>query len=180
MELAESKRENKQNEDDISQQLTIDDVLKPLKRIRLNSNLTISQSKKENDNIKIFLKDQPSIDKGHFNLPKEVIEEAVFYKHNVLFKTRRDSGKQIYYYECADPQCFYRMRIKENPDKAKTLTSSTLISNFKNFDLSVASELSEGICFLTEYGEHKDDHNTKVLQDVEFEKRGSNNVQINY
>ena len=54
MELAESKRENKQNEDDISQQLTIDDVLKPLKRIRLNSNLTISQSKKENDNIKFF------------------------------------------------------------------------------------------------------------------------------
>jgi len=54
MELAESKRENKQNEDDISQQLTINDVLKPLKRIRLNSNLTISQSKKENDNIKFF------------------------------------------------------------------------------------------------------------------------------
>ena len=52
------------------------------------------------------------------------------------------------------PSCSYRLKLEKNKYKIKCLSTTSLINNFKSFDLSRQSELQEGVCFVTEYGEH--------------------------
>jgi len=120
-----------------------------------------------------------SVEKVYFNLPKEVLEEAIAYKYKVYFLPKKDSGKRLYYYECAHQGCSYRIKILENPDLIKTtLSTAALIANVKAFDLDVPSELSEGICHVTEYGEHQNDHYKNPDQNQEFDKEVKSFVTV--
>lgn len=117
-----------------SQELKIEDLMAPLKGRKLNGmQIEANKDDHQNNQIKIRIKDQVSIEKGYFNLPKEIIEEAIAHNYKVLFKPKKDSGLKIYYYECSDSS--FKMRIKEYPDKIKALiTTTTLISNFKTLN----------------------------------------------
>ena len=103
--------------------------------------------------ITISIRQQPKFERGFFNLPKDVIVEALHVK-NISLKLTSSKGNQGSYYRCQMPDCTYRLKLEENEDKVKILTLSSLITNFKNIDISQNSELTEGICFATEYGEH--------------------------
>lgn len=149
--------------------LQISSVLNSLKRNKLN---TQNSGKKIENSVTVKIKDLVQVDRGFFNLPKEVIEEGLALNFKVIFKPRRDNGDQTYYYSCNHPGCFYRLKIREYPDLIKNITLSAMISNFKKFDLSVPSELEEGICHLTEYGNHKDNHQKEQNNKNEFNKAG--------
>jgi len=47
-----------------------------------------------------------------------------------------------------------------------------MISNFKDFDLSLPSDIEEGVCRITEYSEHKDNHQKDQINKNEFNKAG--------
>jgi len=64
------------------------------------------------------------------------------------------------------------VKVTENLGMMKTLQTSSLISNYKNFDCSNCSDLKEGICFLTEYGEHLNNHHRKEENRIAFKKTG--------
>ena len=140
-----------------------------VKSDRVNSDL--NQGKKV-ERIPIKLKELSAIEKGFFNIPKEVIEEFIAYKYQVPFLPKNDNGNNTDYYYCNADGCQYRIKIKENFNLLKSITSASLISSFTNFDLSNPSELSEGICHLTEYGEHINNHNKEQNQKIEFKKPG--------
>jgi len=133
----------------------------------------------DDQKLKISIRDQPAIDKGYFNLPKDVIEEAFGVLLNVVFGTKKNTNRDIYYYHCAEKNCFYKLKITENQNQLKNLTIANLISNFKNFDISNSSELSEGICFLTEYGEHNNNHHKQLENKVKFNKTGKSKFYFN-
>ena len=63
-----------------------------------------------------------SIDKGYFNLPKEVIEMFSFKLQSTLQNKKKDNGSSTYYYECDHEGCQYRLKILENPTLTKDLT----------------------------------------------------------
>ena len=158
------------SEDNQPKALQISTVLNTLKRNKLN---TQNPGEKKNEkNVTIKIKDLVQIVRGFFNLPKEIIEESLALNFNVIFKPRRDNGDQTYYYSCNHTGCSYRLKIKEYPDLIKNITLSVLISNYKDFDLSVPSDLEEGISHLTEYGDHKDNHQKDQNNINEFNKSG--------
>jgi len=150
--------------------LQVSSVLNTHKKSKLNDQNC--QEKNKEKSVTIKLKDLVQAEKGFFNLPKEIIEEAMALKFNVLFKPKRDNGDHSYYYSCNHIGCPYSLKIKEYPNLIKNITLSTLISNYKDFDLSNFSDLEEGICHITEYGDHKDDHHKGQTRASEFSKAG--------
>jgi len=100
------------------------------------------------------------------------LEEAFALVNKVTFKPKRNSNRHIYYYDCASENDSYRTKITENRDLINELTTTSLISNFKNFDTTKISELSEGICSLTEYREHYNNHEKDLNNKVETKKFG--------
>ena len=153
-----------------SEELSIQNFLSQTKRQKMDKNKLDGNPINK---VKIKLKDMISIDKGYFNLPKEVIEECLALNFKVHFKTKKDNGNLTYYYECDHEGCQYRLKILENPTMTKDLTLTALISNFKSFDLLNASELENGICHITVYGEHKDNHNEDSNNKSEIKRQGN-------
>ena len=90
-----------------------------------------------------------------------------------MFKPKKDNGKNTYYYACDYKDCWYQIKVQENTDLLKNLTLTGLITSFKDFELDQTSELPEGICHITQYGEHKDQHHKNPNQIVKFTKQGS-------
>ena len=126
-----------------SEELNILNFLSQTKRQKMDKN---KLDGKPINKVKIKLKDMISIDKGYFNLPKEVIEMFSFKLQSTLQNKKKDNGSLTYYYECDHEGFQYRLKILENPKLTKDLTLTALISNFKSFDLLNASELENGIC----------------------------------
>ena len=59
----------------------------------------------------------------------------------------------------SDDDCNYRLKIIENKELLKSLTSQILINNFKNLDISTVNSNETGACKLIEYGAHIKKHN---------------------
>ena len=151
--------------------LSFSEYLTRFKRTKKNS-VSLQNNLSGRDKIKIRIKDQVQVDKGYFNLPKEVLEEAFGYLHNVQFLSKIDTGRGIYYYDCATDGCSYRIKVTENPELIKNLQTSILISNYKNFDCTNCSDLKDGICFITEYGQHFNDHHKQEDNKARYNKQG--------
>jgi hypothetical protein len=152
--------------------LSLSNYLTRFKRTKKNDDAS-SNNASGNERIKIRLKDQAQVDKGFYNLTKEVIEEAFADLHNVHFLSKSDTGRGIFYYDCAKNGCSYRIKLTENLDLIKSLQTNSLISSYKNFDVSNCSELKDGISFITEYGEHLNNHPKDDIK-VEFSRQGTN------
>jgi len=90
------------------------------------------------------------VDKGFFNLPKEIIIEALIFQ-NVYLKYKNGSGRGEFYYECHDKNCPYKLKITEFSEKLNFLTTASLIQGFKTFSLSEASVLETGISKIMEF-----------------------------
>jgi len=164
------------SEDNIEQEsLKLEDYLSRFKRSKQNPTNDKENKKSQDSKIKIHIKEQIAIEKGCYNLPKELIEEAFAVFCNVTFKPKRDTGRQTYYYDCIEDDCSYKIKITENKDCIKQLIATNLISNFKNFDISASSEQKEGMCHLTEYGDHSNDHHKKADNKNYFHKNGNSN-----
>ena len=130
----------------------------------LDNYLTRFTKKKKNNNenpsnnsaakITINMKTLSQVDRGAVNLPKEVVLEALYHNEDVLLKFKNNSGKEVYYYKCVAPNCNYTLRITEDRTLLSSLTTTNLISDFKNFTISDHSGKDEGISKLVVFGEH--------------------------
>lgn len=165
----EENAQDQENRDTSHISLKPEDVIQEKKRLKQNKQ---HKDNKAGEKIFIRLKDLVQIDKGFINLPKEIIEEAMAIKFNVIFEPKQDNGTNTYYYSCNYKECSYRIRIQENIEMIKQLNTASLISNFKMFDIGIPSVLSEGICSLTEYGEHKENHHKDPNNKPKFTKQG--------
>ena len=143
-------------------------LLKKQKRTQKN------QSTKDKPILIENLRKLPKLEKGFVNLPKDILVEALLYVKNIKLSLTSSKGDQGTYYKCVEDQCLYRLKIEEHNEKLKLLTTTSLISNFKNIDISHESDLEEGICFLTEYGEHG--NHSKELESSKYKntKAGKN------
>ena len=131
--------------------------------------------------IKISLKkDCVKVSKGFWNLPKELIIESLFYQ-GIRLKLK-NSVRRDHYYECINENCPYVLKIHENPENLKSLTTSTIISNWKNFSIEDCSQNQEGICELTEIDSHiqdTKDHKASCASNGKENKKGNKQFDTN-
>lgn len=132
----------------------LEHYLERFKKIKRNNAKTSSDQASK---VTINIRKEVMIQRGFFMLPKEIIVELLAYQH-IILKQYGNSGRNDYYYKCANENCKYRMKIVENKSLLQTLNTVTLLQNCKSFDLNNESELKEGISEITEYGKHEVDH----------------------
>jgi len=121
---------------------------------------------------KITIRSRVQIDRGSVNLPKDVIIEALYNNNGISLSFKNNNGRGDFYYKCFVSECPYTLRIRENKTLSNFLSSATLLGNFKSFDISKHSDLEDGICTLTEFGEHKyHPPNYEELSKQAFEKK---------
>ncbi len=155
--------ENIQHENSIPLQASkLEDYVSRFKKLRLN-NLKVELNNEEKVAITIPKTDIVKVAKGYVNLPKEIVIEALAHKNNFYFKSASNSGRSEYYYPCSFQNCSYKLKIIQKGDEIKNLTTVNLINNFKDFDMNKPSELVEGMCHLTELGEHNHPCNEKEI-----------------
>jgi len=105
---------------------------------------------------KINIKTLAQVERGCVDLPKEAVIESIYYKTGIYLIFKYNAGKNDYaYYKCPDANCSYNLKIHERKDLMKTLTTSSLIHNFKRLDISTHTGSDDGISTLTVFGEHK-------------------------
>ena len=138
----------------------------PSRRVRQKLNSQEGNLCKEPQAIKI------SIQKGFFNLPKEVLIECLMDKGDCL-KLDNSTGRGDFYYKCIDPSCKYKLKITEN-SHSFTTTSANLIRSYKTFDLSSNNELEEGFSKVVVYDDHVKEHNEELIKDFKEKKHGNN------
>lgn len=102
------------------------------------------------------------IAEGYIDLPKEVIIECLAFE-GVSLKYGTNNGRHETYYHCVDPQCKYKLKIHENSEKMKELTTASLIRNFKNVDLTKIADSQNGICKVSIFNHHNDNHDKKLI-----------------
>lgn len=105
------------------------------------------------------------VEKGFFNLPKELIIEALLFKNRMLFSTAKGTGWNEYHYYCSMESCKYKIKIIEKPDILSSLTSNMLIINFKSFDWASSNDLQEEISQVMETGIHTCNTTGKNVED---------------
>jgi len=137
---------------------------------------------KENSNsneakITINIKDLTKINRGSVDLPREIIIESIYNNTNTCLVFKNNSGRGDYYYRCIIQNCPYILKITECKVYSNSLSTTNLLANFKSFDISNQNGLDEGICKITEYGEHKEHPNNYItLSKQAFEKKEGNKI----
>lgn len=112
-------------------------------------------------------------DRGFFNLPKSIIIEALREK-GINLKYHSDNGRNETYYKCVDCNCIdYKVKICEDKDKAERLATFDLTKNYKDFHGLADSELQEGVCKVTEYNAHIQNHNLDSFEEFKQKKQGT-------
>ena len=126
--------------------------------------------------VVVSLKSMIQIDKGFVNLPKEAVIESIYHNTGIYLTFKYNSGTtSCFYYQCPIPDCNYNLKIYENKDSLKHITTAGLISSFKNLDISVHSGLETGMCALTVFGDHSNHpENTRIICKDLIDKKGGN------
>lgn len=114
------------------------------------------------------------IEKGCFNLTKEIMLEALYHNNKILMMFKNSNGRQEYFYKCVAPSCNYMLKIFENKELIGNLSTQSLLNNFKSFDITSGNDSEQGIITIEEIGEHKDHPNDfdKFCEKLSSEKQG--------
>jgi len=139
--------------------------INPPRRVKQKLNNEGENQRRDSISIKI------SVQKGFFNIPKEVIVECLMDK-GVFVKLENSTGRGDYYYKCIDPSCKYKIKIIEKNQSFST-TSANLIRSYKTFDLSMNSDLDDGFAKIVIYDEHIKNHNEKLIEEFKKKKQGN-------
>lgn len=103
-------------------------------------------------------------DLGYYDLPRKTLIESLRVQE-IYLKPFRDNGRGEAYYKCVDETCNYQLFFYQSKEAIQTLTTATIIANFKNLDLSVPSSKESGVCKVTEYESHIHHHNPHAFRD---------------